>query len=313
MAIQKDLNKPVETPNGEVKPESEVMTMNVPAEMMEETPSTEVENKAPLDEDSKVDEPSREDVKTVSNEEWTDEDQKHLSQRAQNRIRDLNEKAKKADELAEEIKSLRSSKQKERFTGSYEEAIKQPLFDPAFPKNSPSLGEMKPQGDTTQLPWDINPQENNFEEKVLTPEEYQKDVYSTADILVQARLAQYQKQVEIQKDLEKIEVKYPELNPDSEDYSNEVSTKIAELFEVQLKSNPNAKLATFVDSIMSLRESKSKEVEKKVQESFSVRTLEQKAEEAITPHEIEPTPEKPYEKMTIEEKESYLKDKGLWN
>lgn len=319
MATQTDEIK-VETPVGEgnKKPEAELMSMTVPTEFLEkETPTTEtkVENKAPLDESSEEDESSRKDVKITSNEEWTDEDQKHLSDRAQKRIRDLNEKAKKAEELETEVKILRGSKQKEMFLNPYDNAIKQPLWEPKNAKedNKTSIGELKPQSENPSIPWDINPQEPQYEEKVLSPEEYQRDVLSTADIIVQARLGQYQKSVEIQKDLEKMEQKYEELNPDSPEYSEDISKKLANLFEGQLKANPNAKLSTFVDSIMSLREEKAIDSEKKAKASLSARTLDQKAEEAITPHEIEPEVEKPYETLSIESKEAYLKEKGLWN
>lgn len=323
MAIQTDLNNQAISPVGDeaLKPESEVMTMNVPPEMMEEsvTPSTEtkVEDKAPLEESLKEDEPSREDVKPVSDDEWTEEDQRHLSDRAQKRIRDLNEKANKAAELELELKKFRGESQKERFTGSYDQAIKQPLFTPANPPEDvvedSSLGEQTPQTEASHLPWDLPPQEQQYEEKVLSPEEYQRDVLASADILVQARIAQMQKSAEIKSDLTRMEAKYPELNPDSSDYSEAISTKLANLFETQLRTNPKANLANFIDSIMTLREDKGKESEKKAKESLTARTIEQKAEEAITPHEIEAEPEKPYETLSIEEKESYLKDKGLWN
>lgn len=318
MATQKDDIK-VETPVAEtnVKPEKEVMSITAPPEFLEDTKTasteTKVETKAPLDENPTEDEPSRKDVKSVSTDEWTDEDQKHLSDRAQKRIRDLNEKARRAEELELELKTLRGDSQKERFTENYDSAIKQPLFSRNNAEQvEPSFGEITPQTDTSRLPWDTTPQEQEFEEKVLSPEDYQRDVMSSADILVQARLAQYQKSLEIKSDLEKMEQKYPELNPDSSDYSDNVSKKLASLFDTQLRTNPQAKLANFIDSIMTLREDKAKESVKKAQASLSARTLEQKSEEAISPHEIESEPEKPFETLSIEEKEAYLKEKGLW-
>lgn len=318
MAIQPD-DITVATPVAEtnVKDEKDVMSITAPADFLEDTKTasteTKVENKAPLDESPEVDEPSRNDVKIESNEEWTDEDQKHLSDRAQKRIRDLNEKAKKADELEAELSQLRSNSQKERFTGTYDNAIKQPLFTP---KNQEQIDdssmEAEPSFNTTGLPWDTTP-EQEYEEKVLSPEEYQRDVMSSADILVQARIAQYEKSNEIKSDLAQMERKYPELNPDSPEYSENVSKRLATLFDTQLRTNPNARLSTFVDSIMTLREDKAKESEQKAKASLSARTLEQKSEEALTPHEIEAEPEKPFETLSIEEKEAYLKKVGQWN
>lgn len=318
MAIQPD-DITVATPVAEtnVKPSDEVMSITAPAEFLEDTKTasteTKVENKAPLDESTETDESSRNDVKTTSDDEWTDEDQKHLSDRAQKRIRDLNEKAKKADELEVELSQIRSNSQKERFTGTYDNAIKQPLF---APKNQEQIDdssmEAQPSFDNSRLPWDTTP-EQEYEEKVLTPEEYQRDVMSSADILVQARIAQYEKSNEIKSDLTQMERKYPELNPDSPEYSDNVSKRLAALFDTQLRTNPNARLSTFVDSIMTLREDKAKESEKKAKASLSARTLEQKSEEALTPHEIEAEPEKPFETLTIEDKEAYLKKVGQWN
>lgn len=315
MAPQPEDIKTVETPVGEEKPESEVMSMQVSPELLRqtETPSaeTKAENKVPLEVDLEEDEPSRQDVKTTASNEWTDEDQKHLSERAQKRIRDLNEKAKKAEELESELQMLRDS-QRNMFVGPYDNAAKQPLFTPSANLDITSFGDNKPQSDTSRLPWDTTPQET-FEEKVLTPEEYQRDVMSAADIMVQARLAQYKKTVEIESDLKRMEQKYSELNVDSPEYSEDLSKKLASLFETQLRVNPNARLAEFVDNIMSLREEKAQTQAKKAQSQFSARTLEQKSEEALTPHEVEPEPEKPFESLSLDEKEQFLKEKGLWD
>lgn len=305
MATQPNVDT-VEIPTGErkEKPESEVMSMDVPAEFLEnETSASENEEKKPSSkEDIKSEEPSSDDVKTSPDEDLSEEDQRRLSERTQKRIRDLNEKAKLADQLREENEQLRS-KQEEKFVKQYEDTVNQNLFGDN-PFENPSFGEQTP--NTSRLPWDTPQQQP--EEKVITMEEYQRNVLSTADIIVQARIAQLNKSNEIKSDLEKVESKYSELNPDSDEYSEDISNKISDLYKNQLKADPNVRLSKFVDNIMSLR----KKSEEKGRDMATNKMVEQKAEEAISAHEIEPEPDKPFEKMSLDEKEKYLKEKGLW-
>jgi hypothetical protein len=321
--IKQDVTTSVETSVGEEKPDSEVMSMDIPAEFLEQakTPSTEtktpekeekVETKTPTEENSEEDESSREDVKQVSDNEWTDEDQKHLSDRAQKRIRELNEKAKKAEELETELQMLREEKQNELFAKTLD-SIQKPVTPPKFDLNAyPSFGEILPQIENLNQMGNQDDSQN-FEERVLTPEEYQQDVYKAASLVVEQKISEYQKGLEIQEDLKSMESKYPELNPKSSEYSDSLSRKLGSLFDAQLKASPNAKLGEFIDSIMNLREEKAKIMAKKVESTISARTIEQKAEEAISPHEVEPEQEKPFEELSLDEKEEYLKGKGLWD
>jgi len=323
MATQDDINTmATSVGEGNIKPDEEVMSMTVPPEFLNDsTPSTEtkspekeikVENKTTSEEYSKEDDSSRNDVKEVSTEEWTEEDQRHLSDRAQKRIRDLNDKAKKAEEMETELKMLREEKQNERFAKTYED-IKKPVTTPKFDLNSyPSFGDILPQIESLNQTGSQDDSQN-FEERVLTPEEYQQDVFKAASLVVEQKISEYQKGLEIKEDLKSMEYKYPELNPSSNEYSDTLSRKLGKLFESQLMSNPNAKLGDFVDSIMTMREEKAQNIAKKIQSNISARTIEQKAEEAISPHELDPTPEQPYEELSLDEKEAYLKEKGLWD
>ena len=292
-----------ETPTEErkEKPESEVMTIDAPKEFLESETSAkeESEEKKPSSKEIKSEESSSEDVKETPEENLSDEDKRHLSERTQKRIRELNEKAKKADQLEEELEELRS-KQQDKFVGQYENTVNQNLFGETMQDNS-SLGDQTP---NSKLPWDTP----NEQPKEITMEEYQRNVLNTADILVQARMSQLNKANEIKSDLEKVESKYPELNPDSDEYSEDISNKISDLFKNQLKADSDTRLIKFVDNIMSLR----KKSEQKGRNEATTKIVEQKAEEAISAHDIEPEAEKSFEKMTLDEKEKYLKEKGLW-
>ncbi len=271
--------------------EAETEKTSAPAEKVgeKETPSEEVTETAEAPEKA---------VTTPAEKELTEEDEKLLSDRAQKRIRQLSEKAKRADELEKEIEVLRTEQEK-RFVGSMDEPFRQnqPTQDVFSPTQPATRG-------TPNLPWG----ENSEEERVVTPEEYKRELFSTADALVQARLSQYAKAQEIKADLERVEQKYSELDPDSSEYSEELSKKVSSLFEVQLRADPQAKLSRFIDEIMSLRKSG----EDKAKAQVTAKVVEQKAEEAVSPHEVEPEPEKSFETMTLDEKERYMKEHGLW-
>ena len=142
----------------------------------------------------------------------------------------------------------------------------------------------------------------------ITEEDYKREVIQTADYIVRARLGQYEKSNQIKTDLTDVESKYTELNPDSPDYSEEMSDKLSKLFKVQLQSDPNVRLKAFVNDIMSLR----KGGEEKGKSEVTAKVVEQKAEEAVTPSEVAPTEETPFEEMELKEKERYMKEHGLW-
>jgi len=271
-------------------------TQVAPAETDETVPA----KKSASDEGSEETETPEKAVKTPETEELTEEDEKLLSERAQKRIRQLSEKAKRAEELEKEVDRLRST-QEQRFTQTVGEprGYQQPTV-PASPVAQVST----PQSVPTNLPWAENPDE----ERVVTPEEYKRELLSTADALVQARMSQYAKATEIKDDLERVERKYTELNPESPDYSEDLSVKLSNLFSTQLSANPQVRLSGFVDDIMSLRKSG----EEKVKEQVSAKVVEQKSEEAILPKAVESEPTKPFESMTLDEKENYMREHGLW-
>lgn len=286
-------------------PEAEVKT---PAAKTSAPEASTGEEKPSTEEVIEVSEAPEKVEKLAETEELTEEEKKQLSEKAQKRYRKLDKKAKdaeqKAAELEKEIEKLRET-QEQRFTIGIKppqfEAGKQPLTT-ADSRTQPASQD-RPTG---QLPWaeKTPPQE----ERVITEDDYKRDVIGLADYIVRARLDQHDKANRIKSDLKDMESKYSELNPDSPDYSVEMSEKLSELFETQVRVNPDARLKTFVNDIMSLRKSG----EEKGKAEVTAKLVEQKAEEAVTPSEVAPPPDESFEDMTLEEKEKYMKEHGLW-
>lgn len=234
-------------------------------------------------------------------------EKKQLSEKAQKRYRTLNKRAKDAEqkalELEEEVGKLREA-QEERFISG----TKPSRFGAGVQSQPMAGSQAQPGKESTsgKIPW----QEETppAQERIITEEDYKRDVIGLADNIVRVRLNQYEKSNLIKNDLKDVEGKYSELNPNSVDYSEDMSKKLSELFEVQLRANPNVRLKAFVNDIMTLRKSG----EEKGKAEVTARIVEQKAEEAVTPSEIAPSPETPFEDMGLEEKEKYMKEHGLW-
>ena len=252
--------------------------------------------------------------KTPGEEKLSEEERKRLSEKAQKRYRQLAKARKEAEQRAEklegEVRQLRDN-QENRFLGDAKPSYLKELGV----QSSSASSQADPGQKSSRLPYETSGEGSTSsdtsasgEERVITVDDYKRDVLQTADIVVQARLKQFAKANEIQSDLQKLESKYEELNPESDSYSEELSVKLSKLFNAQLKAEPRVKLETFVDDIMALR----KGGEEKGKAEVTAKVVEQKAEEAISPSEVAPPPETSFEDMTLKEKESYMKEHGLW-
>ena len=268
--------KPVETP-AEETPVSEASTEK-------ETVSKEVPEAPETPE--KAEKPSEA-------EELTEEERKKLSVKAQRRYTDLSKKAKRADELEKEVGALRQ--QQDTFMAG--------------------LGPKVPTEPTYQappkLPWETEAEAGGTPE--ISPEDYKRDVLTTSDWLVQTRIAQARRldarEAGIKEDLRQIQETHEELNPKSDKYDEELSKKLAGLFNQQLRANPDARLQDFIGTVMSVRQGG----EDKGKQETTAKLATQKAEEALTPSEAEVEDiQKPFEEMDLQEQEKYLKDHGLW-
>lgn len=183
------------------------------------------------------------------------------SDRAKNRFQDLANKVKEKDA---ELNSLREQ-----------------------------LGKNKP-GDFLD---EDTPSYEPASDKEITFEDYQKHVMSAADNLVKQRMKQYVEQSERIQNFEKgvnaLESKYPELNPDSENYDDNLSDTITKLYQKSSKANPDLNVVDFVDSVMNLRTSGMK----KGQETASAALAKQEASQAVTPSSDSPSRESSEDKL----------------
>ena len=138
---------------------------------------------------------------------------------AQSRIRELNTKAKVAEE---EAKSLREK-----------------------------LAELtSPVGQGAQMP-QYSPQEPITGE--IDANEFQKRVLQQADARTELRIRQSEAVNRINNEASEVEQKYPELNKNSENYNKRLSEKVAETVEKLVKANPyTTSVKKEVEDIMSL-------------------------------------------------------------
>jgi len=223
------------------------------------------------------------------------EEKKSLSEKAQKRMQYLANKAKEASEKKPIEES--SSPSENKFLG----AIPQPTA-------------VSQQFEGSQnLPWEQPPSEPQDK----TFEEYERDVTQKADAIASARVAQTEfrlrKEAEIKDDYKTIVNKWDELNPESSSYNEDLSNKLAGIFEKQLRADPKTRLADFVNSIMDVRQGG----KEKGKEEVTNKLVEQKAEAAVTPSpETGPEPEDPaklfQDPSKIKEQEAYLKEQGMW-
>ena len=227
---------------GEASPAEEEQTSaseSAPEET--ETPSEEKE--------SKPETPETEE----GEEEFSEEELARFKEKAQKRIRKLASKAKEVEKLRKELEDLKTQFELLR------------SGEPTFP-----VGQEVSEG----LPW-----ETPSEPREVTEEEYQKEVAQTAQKIVQAELARQRRLDRLEQDIKAVEEKYPELNPDSEEFDKELCDSIANWFKGLARSNPDLRLASFVDELMSLR-AKGAEREKS---KISAKIAKQAAEQAVSP------------------------------
>jgi len=293
-----------QTEESEVTLEAEVSEKETKAAKTSESDSSSEEKKPSTEEVVETSE-TPETVKEEEVESLTDEERKNLSDKAQKRYRHLNEKSRKAEEraaeLEEQVEKLRTA-QEEKFVGGIKPVS---TGTPATPQTKAVSQDKLGSPTTENLPWEPKA---SGEVREITEEDYKREVIQTADYIVRARLGQYEKSNQIKADLKDVESKYSELNPDSPEYSEEMSDKLSNLFKTQLHSDPNVRLKAFVNDIMSLRKSG----EEKGKSEVTAKVVEQKAEEAVTPSEIAPPEDSSFEDMTLKEKEQYMKGHGLW-
>lgn len=228
-------------------------------------------------------EESTEEVPTVEAEVATEAEPEvteteERSKGAQARIRELNTKAKeaeaRADSLAERLAAL---------TGSVDPAVDNQPFNPADPIVAP--GE---EIDVTELNRRIMERDQkNFRnvEALITLKQKQSDTIGRIN----------------SEAIESMRV-YPELDPDSESYNEELSDTIAQAVEAHVKADPyNASVKKFTDKLMKPYKGAIEKSVGQVTENLA----KQVSETALRPTSIRKT-EKTANEKSIQELEAEL-------
>jgi hypothetical protein len=145
----------------------------------------------------------------------TNETGESTSKGANQRIRELNAKAKAAEEKAQSL-----AQRLEELTGSNE-----PMGQPYTPSVEPG--------------------------SEISSEQYEQDVMRAADGLVNLRLKQQEAISRIKSESVEAVRKYPELDPDSEDFNKELSDTVFDATEAFISKSPySASVGKFVDRLM---------------------------------------------------------------
>lgn len=232
-----------------------------------ESPTVEPNESLP-EENPEAEAPSTDEAETEEVQEENDAPSSRPSKKsAEYRIRELDRKAKDAEERARSL-----AEQVAELTGGV-----------------PSYGEM-PQ---------YSPQVQPGTE--VTPEQYQADVARVANSVVELRLRQQQMIDRINRESSETIAKYTQLNPESDRFDKDLSESVSKATLAFVKANPTGSVKEFVDSLMKpyLR-SVTKEVE-----SSKETLARQVSQAAQRPTAIQKT-EKSAEEMSISELEAKL-------
>ena len=132
---------------------------------------------------------------------------------ADQRIRELNHRAKVAEEQARSLQER--------------------------------VAELTQASSTEQYTPNVQPGEE------ITPERYTQDVTKTADSIVNLRMKQYEAETRIKSETDQVTKDYPQLRKGSSDFDPELSDTITEAVEAHIRVNPySASVKKFVDKLM---------------------------------------------------------------
>ena len=193
------------------------------------------------------------------------------SERGQKRIQDLANKAKKADELEREVEDLRS-----KFVEDEVEKTPLDIIEKLRSEGIPYTGD------------------------------YVQDLQIAEERAAKKALEQFNsmqaKKDRFMADISAIESNYPELSKGSDHYDPDLTDELVTLYKEASNLNPNLRLKTFTDRIMSIR----KKSETKGR-SVSVQELaRQESEGAIRPGGNVKRANKDFKDMTLEELEAIV-------
>lgn len=207
--------------------ENQVAVLGQEAEATAETSSPAVESETTVDESpSSEEQPTQtesegteEQASSEEPESLTDEEKSSLSSKTNSRMK----------YLAGEVKRLR-------------EQVGEGLY---------GVSTSQAPQPTSGLPWD---NQELSEPREVTQDEYEQDLAKKADVIVKARMEQYERKQKLAADIRLLEDSYPELNQDSDRYDKELTDMIVDNYRKISKSDPSTTLASYASSIMSVRE-----------------------------------------------------------
>lgn len=215
-----------------------------PASTVEEQPST------PTNEQEGQPEP-KEEVKgeeAVQAQDFNDEDVKRLSEKAQKRYEKI---TKENREMREQLAALQ-----QRLAG----IAPQP----------------KQETKVAPLPWEQPQQEADRE---LTEDELRQEIERKAREIVRTELENEKIVANLQSDISECETRYPELNPMSNTYDEQLADKLIQWYKSQVATNPHLRLKDFVSDFMSLRSKAADEVKRNV----TGKVIQQASQQALGP------------------------------
>lgn len=152
----------------------------------------------------------------------------------------------------------------------------------------------------TPTPGTYTPQVKDGEE--ITPERYQGDVNKTAEALVDIKIKQNNAVNRINNESLDAVRKYPQLDPENEQFDPELSETVTEAVEAHVRVNPySASVTKFVDRLMKPYQSSVQREVGKQREVIS----RQVSDSALRPNQVR-QPEKPATEKSLAELEAEL-------
>jgi hypothetical protein len=219
-------------------------------------------------------------------EQTTKEDDQPPKKGAESRIRELNAQAKQAKAEAQQERAEKESlaRKVKELTGSVE--------PPGFQSNgyNPNQPLVAPGEEVTQ---------EELQARVARRDQW---LLQQADNMARFREAQRDTYNRINNESMESEKAYPQLNPDSEQYDEELSNSIAEASLSFVKTNPTGSLKKFVDGLM-------KPYQRSLDKSVASQQTEiakQASQSAMRPNQVPSNTDKRVEDMDLKELEKKL-------
>lgn len=189
-------------------------------------------------------------VETDTQDDFSEDDVKHLSEKAQKRFRQMNA----------EIKRLKA----------------QELSRSLGPKQQPVSDKGKSLAKPSALPWETQRTDGP---KEVTEEEYQAEVAAKAREAAKLEIRNEKIINNVVEDRKYLETQHPELDQESDEFDPVLAEYIATTFKSLFKENQDIRLKDYAEQVLSLRASGVEKGKSQV----TAKVMRQAAEQAISP------------------------------